>query len=63
MSTLFQARAKLSWSDAEALVPDRGWISGMHYNAGEAEPLCDSNDAVETVPFSKAVRMAISMSC
>lgn len=63
MSTLFQARAKLSWSDAEAFVPDRSWISGMYHIAGEAASSCDSNDTVETLPFNKAVRMAISMSC
>lgn len=63
MSTLFQARAKLSWSDAEALVPDGGWMGGMYHIAGEAAPSCDSNGTIKTVPFNKAVRMAISISC
>lgn len=30
MSTLFQARAKLSWSGAEALAPKRGYKCGRH---------------------------------
>lgn len=66
MSTLFQARAKLSWSVAEAFVPENK--QKRHCCKINLKTIngCRTDAALthdEVVPFSRAVRIDISMSC